>query len=129
MPLHAGASGRAILAFLPEAEIESYLQSGLPKVGPNTVTDRAELRRLLEQTREKGLARSRQESASGIAAISVPVFLPDGRVAGSLSISGPENRLTDDVLDSLAPKILESGVALSRELGYRDGQLATNRVA
>jgi len=129
MPLHAGASGRAILAFLSEAEIEAHLQSGLPRVGPNTVTDRAVLRRLLDDTRRTGLTRSHQESASGIAAVSVPVFHADGRVAGSLSVSGPEARLSDEVLDGINPVIIDSGIALSRELGYRAQHPAWSRVA
>jgi DNA-binding IclR family transcriptional regulator len=38
LPVHGGASGRALLAFLPEAEREAILEGPLEPVTENTVT-------------------------------------------------------------------------------------------
>src|SRR5215471_1271537 len=60
-PLHAGASGRAILAFLQEDARESILKQPLERLTSQTVTDRAHLRSLLVATRESGVAVSHNE--------------------------------------------------------------------
>jgi DNA-binding IclR family transcriptional regulator len=118
MPLHAGASGRAILAFLPPNEINEYLKGTLEKVGPNTVTDRGILRGRLVSDRERGYTSSHQETVVGVAAASVPVFGHDGRVVGSLSVSGPEARLGADLEGRILAELVDAGNALSRALGH-----------
>jgi IclR family acetate operon transcriptional repressor len=119
VPLHAGASGRAILAFLPEAEIERYLVGPLAEVGPNTLTDAERLRARLEETRRKGYAMSHQETVVGVAAASVPIFGEDAQVAGSMSVSGPEARMGPDLETRIVPLLVEAGRSLSSKLGFR----------
>jgi DNA-binding IclR family transcriptional regulator len=119
LPLHAGASGRAILAFLPPADIERYLKGPLRKLAPETVTDPARLREALEETRARGYTTSHQETVVGVAGASVPIFGADGRVAGSISVSGPEARLASELESTVVPLLIEAGRALSRKLGYR----------
>jgi len=119
IPLHAGASGRAILAFLPEADTDRYLAGPLTKVGPNTVTDPAELRARLDEVRRLGYTTSHQETVVGVAAASVPVFGQDGEVTGSLSVSGPEVRIGDDLEKRIVPMLIDAGRAVSRGLGHR----------
>jgi DNA-binding IclR family transcriptional regulator len=119
MPLHAGASGRAILAFLSPAEIDTYLSKPLTRVGPNTVTDPDALGQRLAEVRERGYTTSHQESVVGVAAASVPIFGQDGEVAGSLSVSGPEARIGPDLEARIVPLLVEAGHDLSRALGYR----------
>jgi DNA-binding IclR family transcriptional regulator len=119
MPLHAGASGRAILAFLSPAEIDAYLSKPLARVGPNTVTDPDALGQRLAEVRERGYTTSHQESVVGVAAASVPIFGQDGEVAGSLSVSGAEARIGPDLETRIVPLLVEAGLDLSRALGYR----------
>jgi DNA-binding IclR family transcriptional regulator len=119
-PLHAGASGQAILAFMSPEEIEAYLRGKLERIGPNTVTDRTALRERLQRVRAAGVATSTEESAIGVVGISVPIFGGDGAVVGSLSISGPDARLRPDVVQHIVPSLKEAGRALSRELGYSE---------
>jgi IclR family acetate operon transcriptional repressor len=127
MPLHAGASGRAILAFLPSQEIEDYLARPLEKVGPNTVTDPAALRERLADVRRLGYTSSHQETVVGVAAASVPVFGDDGQVVGSLSVSGPEARIGSDLEAGIVPALVEAGHALSRALGHKTTESTADR--
>jgi DNA-binding IclR family transcriptional regulator len=53
-----------------------------------------------------------------VAAASVPIFGPDGRVIGSLSVSGPEARLGADLESRIVPDLVRAGNLLSRALGY-----------
>jgi DNA-binding IclR family transcriptional regulator len=129
MPLHAGASGRAILAFLPPKEIEEYLAGPLKKVGPNTVTDPKALRRRLDEDRKLGYTSSHQETVVGVAAASVPIFGPDARVVGSLSVSGPEARLGAELERRIVPDLIRAGNLLSRALGHEVAATTDDRPA
>jgi DNA-binding IclR family transcriptional regulator len=129
MLLHAGASGRAILAHLPAREIEAYLAEPLEQVGPRTQTDAAALSALLAEVRANGYAASEQESVIGVAAISVPVFRADGSVSGSLSISGPDVRMGADVRTRLIPLLQGAGRSLSRAMGSRASHASGDRRA
>ncbi|MCZ7536213.1 MAG: hypothetical protein M5T61_09970 [Acidimicrobiia bacterium] len=66
-----------------------------------------------------GYATSFEESVTGVGAASVPIFGDDGRVAGSLSVSGPEARIGVDPEQRIVPLLLDAGEALSKALGYR----------
>jgi DNA-binding IclR family transcriptional regulator len=122
LPLHAGASGRAILASLSSAEIAAYLAKPLSRVGPNTLTDPEALRQRLDEVRKLGYTTSHQESVVGVAAASVPVFGQDGRVAGSLSVSGPEARIGTDLETRIVPLLVQAGRDVSEALGYHSEQ-------
>ena len=117
-PLHAGASGRAILAFLQEDARESILEQPLERLTSETVTDRAILRSLLVATLESGVAVSRNERQEGAASIAAPVFDGDG-VTGALSVCGPEYRFDEGTFDRYAPLLKSAAAQLSHELGHR----------
>lgn len=67
-PLHVGAPGKALVAFLPDDELEALLQE-LPftAITPNTVTDPAQFKTELAETRARGYAVSTGERSSGAA--------------------------------------------------------------
>lgn len=97
-PLHAGASARAILAFLPETHIRSILELGLQSFTDATFTDKDELINELKKTRELGYTISSGELDRGVTAIGVPIMGCDGEVLASLSISGPTSDFTPERL-------------------------------
>jgi len=95
--LHSSAAGKAILSQFSNAAIENILdQWGLPKQTPNTITDRSELYDEIEQAREQGYAINKEEHIEGLWAIGAPVVSQDDTVLGSLSISGPKERISND---------------------------------
>jgi DNA-binding IclR family transcriptional regulator len=61
-PLHAGASAKALLAFLPDAVIEEVLAGELVRRGPGTIMDPARLREALDEIHERGLSSRRGAS-------------------------------------------------------------------
>jgi DNA-binding IclR family transcriptional regulator len=88
--LHYTASGRAILAALPRDRVEEIIdEHGLPAQTANTITDRETLFAELETIHERGYAYNDEEEIDGFRAIGAPICDADGRVRGSLSISGP----------------------------------------
>jgi IclR family transcriptional regulator, acetate operon repressor len=117
-PLHAGASSKAFLAFLPPAEIDAYLaEQRLSKLTPSTVTDVRALRRELAQIREQGYAKSFGERMDGAAAVAAPIFDRAGQPAGVVSVCGPVERFRD-VADDAAALLLEQTRRASMRLGH-----------
>ncbi|HEY8448614.1 MAG TPA: IclR family transcriptional regulator [Thermomicrobiales bacterium] len=120
IPLHAGSSGRAILAFLEPGELSFILKTSPPRPSNDyDVLEISTIHRLLEETRQTGYAQSepREERVAGIAALSTPFFQFNGIVAGALSISGPSVRWTRAARQRYVPDLLRAGQELSRRLG------------
>jgi len=106
LPLYMGASGRAILAFLPKEHQEKVL-SNLSAEERNKVLTK------LEETARDGFATNEEEISSNVAALSAPVFDHKGRVIGALSISGPIFRWNRDTMKDYIPKLLEATKEIS----------------
>jgi DNA-binding IclR family transcriptional regulator len=113
LPLHAGAAGRALLAF--DVDIDTYLAtSERRRFTPLTLVDEGELRADAEATRARGYAISDEDVTDGIGALGAPVRSASGAVLGVLSIAG----LAQDLRDrrpALLDELLKATSALQRE--------------
>ena len=93
-PLHSLASGKAILAYLPEERVEEIVdRHGLAAQTERTIQSRDALDEELERTRERGYAINEHEANVGTRAVGVPVRV-DGVVAAAIAVAGPANRIT-----------------------------------
>ena len=104
IPLYAGCTVQVIMAYVPEALQEQIISGGIRKFGPKSILSPDELRTRLHQIREDGYAVSYEEFYPGSLGISSPLILSDDRIFGSLSVSGPIERLEhkkQDVIDLL----------------------------
>ncbi|GLY71138.1 IclR family transcriptional regulator [Amycolatopsis taiwanensis] len=97
-PLHAGSSGKVILAFLPADRQEALLARELPALTEKTITTPDDLRAVLAETARDGVAVSLGERQPGAGSVAAPLFGPDGEVHGSISVCGPQYRFTPDVV-------------------------------
>lgn len=96
-PLHATSGGKVLLAFMPEAERESYLtRVPLRPITDNTIIDPERLRAELSSVRETAFAHVNSEFTVGIRGIATPVFDVGGAVLGALTIAIPEVRFSID---------------------------------
>lgn len=118
LPLHAGASGLAILAFLPEEVREEVITQPLVAPTERTITDPSKLRKRLEQIRVDGYSITHGERIDGAIAIAAPVFGPLGSVAGSTGLTLPDARFKEEHATSLASLVRETAEQLS---GYMSG--------
>ncbi|RVT86647.1 IclR family transcriptional regulator [Rhodobacteraceae bacterium CCMM004] len=103
-----GASGKAALAFLPEADVARILE----REGPSPATGQtppeatalfAELRRI----REKGYCVSHGEKLPGALGIAAPVFGPGG-VLGTLCMTMPRERAPEVSTDELGREVAQA---------------------
>jgi IclR family acetate operon transcriptional repressor len=113
-PLHAGASQRVLLAYLPPAEQEQYLAEPLPAFTPHTPTDPAVLREHLALVRARGYDYSVGELTPGVAALAVPLFAAGGILLGSLSLAGPAERFPPEAAERALPQLRAAAAAVER---------------
>ena len=117
-PLHAGATGRAFLAFMEEGLREEYLAQGnLKAMTELTVTDADELRAIVARIREQGWSFSAAERKSGAAAVAAPVLSHDGFPVAVISACGPVERLSENV-DVCREAVVETAAVMSRQFGW-----------
>jgi len=90
-PAHATAAGKAISAFL-DAESLQVSADQLVKYQDATVSDLADLARLLSQVRANGYATNSSELDLGVFSMAAPVLLM-GMPVGAVGIVGPATRL------------------------------------
>jgi DNA-binding IclR family transcriptional regulator len=97
VPLYELAAGKAILANLPIDRRRSILdQYDYPLPGDRT---REGLEQELSEVRERGVAFGTEQFIRGVTGVAAPVTDTSGTVYGSITISGPSNRLTGDRLE------------------------------
>jgi DNA-binding IclR family transcriptional regulator len=105
--LHSTASGKSVLANLPEERVDAILDRwGLPAQTDNTITDRTELFEELDVIRERGYAVNKEESTDGLRAVGVPVMDGSGDLLGALSVSGPSHRMKGEWFEREIPDLL-----------------------
>ena len=118
-PIHATAAGKAIAAFLDDADLHEALGDGeLARHTSHTIVDRARLRAEFARIRRRGYAISEGEHFEVVWGVAAPIHEHDGRVVASLSALGIAARLTPERVPDVAAKVVGTAVAISRRLGY-----------
>ena len=113
-PLHAGSSGKAILAHLSDEAIQSYIvRTGLPALTKRTVTDPDILWREIRKIRKKGYALSRGQRLDGAVAIAGSVFDGEGAIHGSLVLTIPAYRYRLADANRLATLVTEAAARIT----------------
>jgi DNA-binding IclR family transcriptional regulator len=119
-PLHSTASGKILLAHLPEAELQELLSGyTLYPHASRTIVDGTVLLAELEDVRRQGYATDYGEQEEGVNCIAGPVRNHTSRVVAAISISGPWIRISPERMPELVPLVLEACEALSMALGHK----------
>lgn len=115
-PLHAGASSKAFLAFLPDAERERFFAEHphLHALTERTVVNERQLRAELEEIRAAGFASSRGERQHGAASVAAPILDSSGAPTAVISVCGPIERF-EARRQRAARLLLEETTLLSSE--------------
>ena len=119
IPVYAGASGMAIMAFLPESERRAIIQRGLKPITRNTITNAEVLEKELDQVRLRGWARSNGHRNLGTIAFGAPIWGPEGRVIGSLLLTLPEARFDPRSERTLVRQVVHHASRITERLGGR----------
>jgi DNA-binding IclR family transcriptional regulator len=117
--LHTTSVGKSILASLPREHVEKVLDRyGLPELTPNTITNRDELFKNLEEVRDRGYAMNKAERRNGMMAIGTVATKPDGSVIGGISVTGPQRRMQEEHMEYLPDLLLDIAEEIRLRLEY-----------
>lgn len=118
-PLYTGACSRVILSFLPDDEIESYLDDiELKSFAMGTITDKEKLLVSIQDARKNGYTISHSELENYTSAIAAPIFNYKGDVIGGISIAGIEANYQNENIATFAKKVIDAANEISERLGY-----------
>lgn len=117
LPLHATASGLAILAFSPGKFVDRVLARPLQRFTENTITDPDTLRDMIAKVRETGFSFLEQGFDKEVTSRGVPIFGPDGTVLGALAVAIPHTRLTDEKSTAALAVLRKGMVRITRSIG------------
>jgi DNA-binding IclR family transcriptional regulator len=116
LPLHAGASMQAILAFLPKEDQDRILRGPLKRFTPNTLTNLKDLGKRLVRIRQQGYVVTSGEVYIGSVGIAAPVFNREDRVTASIAVSGPTQRMTKERKERIRSEIIRTAKMISEAL-------------
>jgi DNA-binding IclR family transcriptional regulator len=112
IPLHAGAGGKAILAYRPRSDVEALTLEPLTE---RTQTDLHALERDLEEIRERGWALGDGERIPDAFGVSAPYFI-NGAIAGSITATVTRFRLPEIDVQALARMVQQAAQRLTQVL-------------
>jgi DNA-binding IclR family transcriptional regulator len=118
LPLHVGASPRALLAFEPDAFWDEYFAAvSVEPLTPNSPAGEADVRELLHEIRRTGVAISDEDVVAGVSTVGAPIFDHRGAVRAALAFNllPATFRGARDLYVNLA---LAASVEASRAFGY-----------
>jgi DNA-binding IclR family transcriptional regulator len=117
-PSHATSSGKVLLAYAPAAVRRAALARPLRRYTAHTVTDGAELERVLSDVERAGWASTAEELEIGLHAVAAPVRGADASVVAAISVSGPAYRMAVEAFPGLARRLTGAAAEISANLGY-----------
>lgn len=129
LPLWCTAPSKAILAFMEEDGVEAVIaelrRSGVHNFGTTKTPNIDKLREELVDIRRRGFSISVGERVQGAFGLAAPIFDRDSKVIGSISIAGPEARLTDDKVTEYGALLKHIARDISLSLGSPVADVAT----
>jgi len=120
---HLSSMGKAILAHLPEAELNAITRRiRFEKRTKTSIATAAALKKELKKVRELGFALNDEELEKGLFAIGAPLIDHTGTAVAAINISFPLLRHSrQEAMRTFRPLILAAGREISALMGYRPG--------
>jgi IclR family pca regulon transcriptional regulator len=118
LPAYATATGRILLADVPEEMLDRILSEARPVLrGPKSITNKGRIRAEIVRARQEGVATTDEELEIGVRSMAVPVLDRNGRTVAAMSMSTATARATVEQLRREYLPILRAHAgALSRTL-------------
>lgn len=118
MPLNSGASALAIVAFLPDTEIDALIKRDrIAARTPNSITEPRRLKAELQGIRRRGYAFSRGQRLAGAVGLAAPIFASGAKVIGSLVLTVPEQRFDKRQSPRLSRLLLSHAASITVGIG------------
>jgi DNA-binding IclR family transcriptional regulator len=117
---HANAGGKVLLAQLTDSEIDNlFVDDYLPRLTPNTISCRSELKLALIEIQKQGVAYEDEEAVAGVWAVASCIFDRDGYTVAAISIVAPTERLGEKNYSNWDDLVKTAAIEISMKLGFR----------
>lgn len=118
--LYSTAPGKVILAFLDKSKQNEIVDNlRLEAINEYTITDKELLKKELDIIRQKGYAADINETVEGVHCIAAPIWDETKNAIACVWTSGPAGRLPKKNIETIAQRIIECGLSISHNIGYR----------
>jgi IclR family transcriptional regulator, acetate operon repressor len=112
---HCTAVGKALLARCDPHDVQALLRrTGMEAHTEHTITDPRDFAAALKKIADQGYAIDEQEQELGVRCVAVAV--PDAPSPIALSVSGPETRMSEQLVSTAVPLLTEAAHRLSEDL-------------
>ena len=119
LPLHAGAAGKVMLAFLsPKRQADFFRTAELYPLTMQTIVNRQQLMIELQKIRAQGCAVSYGEWIDDAAGVAAPILDQNGEVVAALTISGPILRFNSEKVSQYCQEVKRVAAQISESMGY-----------
>jgi IclR family KDG regulon transcriptional repressor len=116
IPLLAGSHGKALLAHLPDIQLDALLsENNLKKFTGKTTTNLRQFKKEIQKTREDLFAFDDEAYLEGIRSLAIPILLGRNDFQAAIWAVGLKNQMTDEMLPGYR--------TLVRQIGKRIGSL------
>lgn len=118
LPAYTTADGKIIICYQNKDKIKNYLPKRIPQYTKNTITNKGEFIKKLEEMKKNGYAIDNEEYVEGLKCVAAPIFDHNGKVRFSLSTTGPAFRMDEERIKELIVIIKEAANEISHRIGY-----------
>lgn len=118
-PANCTASGKALLAYLSEEQLERFIAKGLRKRTSYSISSPAELHSELVRVRESGYSTDKGENVETIHCVGAPIFNHKGKIVASVALTGSATQLPVEHFPELGAAVKECAANISKTLGYK----------
>ena len=116
IPLHGGATGKVLLAYIPDDEAEKVLAGDLEKYTENTITDVSKLKEQIKEIKNKGYVISHSEVDKGCIGVGAPILDSNGKLIYGLSVAGPISRIKSYGINDLVQELVSGAEEISKKI-------------
>jgi IclR family KDG regulon transcriptional repressor len=117
LPACCTSSGKAMLAYLPEAQVRQIFAQGLRRYTEHTIVSPEDFLADLRLARERGFAIAQGEYEDGIHAVAAPILDVRRRPVAVVALAGPAFRLPLERMISVGPRVRQCADDIAREIG------------
>lgn len=117
-PFHCTSSGKLLLAYQKETEVDTLLSNPLQRYTKHTVTDPETIKTQIKEIKKKGYCITEGEWQEGLTAISAPMRDHTGLVISALTLVSRTNRMDAARLRLCTEKVVKTAMRISKEFGY-----------
>ncbi len=116
LPLHATASGLAVLAYADPALVK-MAEKKIKRYTDNTTISKKALHEKLQSVRDIGFGVADQSYEEGVYGIGVPLFDPSNAVAGAVAVASVATRINEQKIIAIKQELIAAARLITHSWG------------